>query len=164
MQCDLCHKNPATVHLTEIINDKVTELHICQGCAQVKTQELKQQLSVPELLGGLIDIEGIRPKATALRCSTCKMTYSDFKKTGRLGCAQCYTTFKDNLLPLLRKIHGSINHQGKTPGVVGARKATSSASRLKELKERLARAIKMEEYEAAARLRDEIKKLENKTK
>ncbi len=163
MQCDLCNKNPATVHLTEIINDKVTELHICQGCAQAKTQELKQQLSAPELLGGLIDIEGIRPKATALRCPTCKMTYSDFKKAGRLGCEQCYVTFKANLLPILRKVHGSVSHQGKTPGVTTkAKKTSSAASRLKELKERLERAIKMEEYEAAARLRDEIKRLESK--
>ena len=162
MQCDLCHKNTATVHLTEIINDKVAELHICQDCAQAKAQELKQQLSVPELLGGLIDIDGLRPKETALRCPTCKITYSDFKKTGRLGCEQCYVTFKANLLPLLRKVHGSLNHQGKVPG--SARKVVSTVSRLKELKERLERAIKMEEYEEAARLRDEVRKVENKSK
>ena len=160
MRCDLCNKNTATVHLTEIVNDKVAELHICQNCAQVKAQELKQQLSVPELLGGLIDIEGLRPKATALRCPTCKMTYADFKKTGRLGCEQCYVTFKANLMPLLRKVHGSLNHQGKIPG--SAKKGTLTTGKLKEMKERLGRAIKMEEYEEAARLRDEIRKLENK--
>jgi protein arginine kinase activator len=87
------------------------------------------------------------------------MTYSDFKKIGRLGCGQCYETFKAYLVPLFKRIHGSDIHMGKIPG----KKKTTRAPRkvdVDELKRRLKRAVTLEEFEEAARLRDEIKKYE----
>ena len=166
MLCDLCHKNGATVHLTEIVNDKVVEMHICQKCARSKTAELKDQLSISELLSGLMDIEGISEARPALKCPVCGMTYTDFKKSGRLGCETCYATFKDKLFPLLKKVHGSLHYSGKTPTAKApvAKQKVSDSESLKELKKRLERAIEMEEYEEAARLRDETKKLEKKNK
>ncbi|UCG35719.1 MAG: UvrB/UvrC motif-containing protein [Candidatus Omnitrophota bacterium] len=161
MLCDICHKNMATVHLTEIVNDKVVEMHICQKCAKSKAEELKNQLSISELLSGLMDIEGISETRPALKCPVCGMSYADFKKQGRLGCENCYATFKDRLFPLLRKVHGTTRHSGKVPGAVAK---VSASERLEELKKRLERAIEMEEYEEAARLRDEIKKAEKKSK
>jgi len=137
-------------------------MHICQSCAKSKAQELKKQLSISELLSGLMDIEGIAETRPAVKCPKCGMTYADFKKQGRLGCENCYTTFKDKLFPLLRKVHGATRHSGKVPGIVIKKMGASEG--LKELKKRLERAIEMEEYEEAARLRDEIKKIENKDK
>jgi protein arginine kinase activator len=159
MLCDICHKNIATVHLTEVVNDKVVEMHICQGCTKLKAEEIQEQFSISELLGGLVDIGQIKKEDTALKCSSCGLTYADFKKKGRFGCSNCYVTFKSKLSQLLKKIHGSTHHVGKSP----LRKVTQAAGRVsvKELKERLERAIQLEEYEEAARLRDELRKLDN---
>jgi len=159
MLCDICHKNIATVHLTEIINDKVMEMHICQSCAKSKTEELKEQFNISDLLGGLVDTVGVRKQDALLKCHFCGLTYADFKKKGRLGCAQCYGTFKIQLTPLLKKIHSSIHHSGKFPAQSAVK--TSSEVKLRELKERLERAVKLEEFEEAAHLRDQIKKLTN---
>ncbi|MDD4182719.1 MAG: UvrB/UvrC motif-containing protein [Candidatus Omnitrophica bacterium] len=159
MLCDICHKNIATVHLTEIINDKVVEMHICQNCTKIKTQELKDNLTIPELLTGLMDTAETPKKEISLKCPFCGLTYADFKKKARLGCGRCYSVFKVQILPLLKKIHGSLTYAGKS--AVRAQKDSLPGS-VKELKTRLERAVKLEEYEEAARLRDELKKLEQK--
>ena len=159
MLCDICHKNIATVHLTEIINDKVVEMHICQKCAKEKAEQLQEQLSLSDLLGGLVELEEKKEKAI-LRCLRCGLTYEEFKKKGRLGCANCYLTFKEKLFPLLKKIHGATRHIGKSP--TSSKRKVSLEERLKELRERLERAVKLEEYEEAARLRDEIRELVKK--
>jgi protein arginine kinase activator len=162
MLCDICHKNIATVHLTEVANDKVQEMHICQSCAKTKTEEIKEQLDISDLLGALADTGGLRKEDRFLKCQSCGLTYADFKKKGRLGCAFCYTSFKTQLLPLLKKIHGSINHTGKSPVKINSR--VPLEVKLKDLKEKLARAVHLEEYETAAKLRDEIKQLESAPK
>jgi protein arginine kinase activator len=163
MLCDICHKNIATVHLTEVINGKVAEMHICHSCAQLKAEELKEQLSVSDFLTGLTGtVETQRKEEISLKCSFCGSNYLDFKKKGRLGCGNCYVAFKQQLFPLLKKIHGSTRHIGKSPIQVTA--GSSLGSKLKELKDRLDRAIQLEEYEDAARLRDEIKRLEQDKK
>ncbi|MFA5100787.1 MAG: UvrB/UvrC motif-containing protein [Candidatus Omnitrophota bacterium] len=163
MVCDICHKNSATVHLTEIVSGKVAEMHICQTCAKSKATELKEQLSISDFLGGLVNIDDVEKEIeTSLKCPLCGLTYNDFRKKGRLGCAQCYTTFRQQLMPLLKKIHGSTQHIGKSP--VPANAKTPLETELKELRVRLERAVQLEEYEDAARLRDSIKTLEIKIK
>jgi protein arginine kinase activator len=162
MLCDLCHKNIATVHLTEVLNDKVTEMHICQICAKSKTDELKEQLNISDLLGGLADNTGLTKEDSLIKCRFCGLTYADFKKKGRLGCAFCYSTFNIQLVPLLRKIHGAAHHRGKSPLQKNVK--VHFEAKIKELRGRLERAINLEEYETAAKLRDEIKKLEGEQK
>lgn len=156
MLCDICHKNIATVHLTEIINDKVVEMHICQNCTKTKTKEFKDNLTIPELLTGLMDTGETHKREISLKCPFCGLTYADFKKKARLGCGRCYSVFKVQILPLLKKIHGSLTYAGKS--AITAQK-DSFPDGVKELKTRIERAIKLEEYEEAARLRDELKKL-----
>ena len=160
MLCDICHKNIATVHLTEIINNKVAEMHICQGCAQTKAGEFNQQPNISDFLSGLISPTSTRKQEHSLKCPACGLNYSDFKKTGRLGCDRCYAAFRKQLLPLLKKIHGTIRHTGKIP--IHLERPAFSELKLKELNKQLARAIQLEEYEDAARIRDQIKKLEKK--
>ncbi len=157
MLCDICHKNIATVHLTEIVNDNVVEMHICQNCAHSKAQELSGQLNVSDFLSGFI---GVEPKSSEhlAECSKCGLSYEEFRKRGRLGCAHCYVTFRKHLLPLLKKIHSSIRHAGKVP--LGLDKKAANELDIKELRKLLDRAIQLEEYEEAAKLRDEIKKLQ----
>ena len=160
MLCDVCHKNIATVHLTEIVNDKVVEMHVCQDCAQSKAQELNEQLNISDFLGGLAAMGELKAQKQLINCSVCGLSYQDFKKRGRLGCGRCYVTFRQELLPFLKKIHGLIKHTGKTPFHID--KAMSAQAKLRNLRRRLERAIQLEEYEEAAALRDEIKKLEQK--
>ena len=161
MVCDICGKREATVHLTEIINDQMTKLHLCEECARKKGTEMEEHFGLADLLAGLADLG--MPTDTAkerkLKCPNCGMTYSDFKKIGRLGCGQCYETFKTYLVPLFKRIHGSDVHMGKIPG---KKRTTRTAKKvdIDELKRRLKRAITLEEFEEAARLRDEIKKYE----
>ncbi len=163
MVCDICHKNNATVHLTEIINDKVVEMHICQVCAQAKANELDKHLNISGFLGSLADMVGGLPQERRLlRCPSCGLSYEDFKKKGRLGCGKCYETFRRFLLPLLKKIHSATTHTGKAPTSLD--KKASSQLKVAELHQRLRRAIQLEEYEEAAKLRDKIKGLEKKKK
>ena len=90
-----------------------------------------------------------------------------FKKIGRLGCAQCYVAFKASLAPLLKRIHGSTQHIGKSPSPVAAKElkiTTKLQEDLEAVKSALQKAVKNEEFEEAASLRDKIKFLEKKMK
>jgi len=161
MLCDVCQKNSASVHLTEIINGKVVEMHICQDCARDKANQFKENLSVSNLLGPLLD--GVDQAAQRrICCHFCGLTFSEFKKKGRFGCGNCYTVFKDQLSAFLKNIHGSTRYMGKIPAGVFVK--NSNEVTLKELKVRLARAVELENYEEAACLRDDIKNIEGKEK
>lgn len=164
MLCNVCNKNEATVHLTEIINDKVKKLHLCEECARQKAQEMEEHFGLGELLAGLTDFEETVEisKETKLKCPNCGLSYAQFRKTGRLGCSECYAAFQPKLAPLLRRIHGSDAHIGKIPGT--APKDVEMGSKMKELRMKLKNAIETEAFEEAARIRDEIKELEKKGK
>ena len=160
MVCDICGKNEATVHLTEIVNEKVTKLHLCESCAKEKGAEMEEHFGLSDLLAGLADLgPGVEAEVgEKAKCRACGFTYSDFKKSGRLGCGECYESFKKQLAPLLKRIHGADRHIGKIPLRVG--KTVKDARTLQELKVRMEKAIQFEEFEEAARLRDEIRELE----
>ncbi|MBU1062454.1 MAG: UvrB/UvrC motif-containing protein [Candidatus Omnitrophica bacterium] len=163
MQCDICGQNQATVHLTEIIDEKMTELHLCEECAQKKGAQMESHFGLADLLAGLADLGGEftkTKKETKIKCPRCGLTYEDFKKVGRLGCGDCYQAFKDALLPLLKRIHGSTQHYGKSPGRVA--NVVKAKTDLQTLKDRLQRAIQQEEFEEAAKLRDKIREIEKK--
>ncbi len=161
MLCDLCRQNEATIHLTEIVNDKIVEMHICQSCAQEKTENLNEQLKLSGFLGGLAGPSGQKnKKEIQMCCSLCGLNFNEFKRKGTVGCGGCYSVFRSQLLPLLKKIHGSTRHTGKQPQHVD--RGASLEMEIGELRKRLERAIHLEEYEEAARLRDEIRKLETK--
>lgn len=169
MFCDICGKNPATVHLTEIIDEQMNELHLCEGCAHEKSMAMEQQFGLSDLLAGLAEFEKPAKEAeaaTSVKCPDCGLTYADFKKIGRLGCGECYTSFKKYLEPLLKRIHGSCQHVGKSPVKPAkiSRKKTDLAQMpdLAQLRQKLAKAVEAEEFEEAAKIRDQIKELENK--
>ncbi|MFA5389391.1 MAG: UvrB/UvrC motif-containing protein [Candidatus Omnitrophota bacterium] len=163
MVCNICGKNQATVHLTEIIDDQITELHLCEECAQKKGAQMESHFGLSDLLAGLADLgtQFSKTKAdTKLKCPKCGLTYEDFKKIGRLGCGECYTAFKDALVPLLKRIHGSTQHYGKSPKK--AARAVKAKNELEVLKEKLQRAVQSENFEEAAKLRDAIREIEKK--
>ena len=167
MLCDICQKNQATVHLTEIVDDQMSELHLCEECARKKSSQMESQFGLSDLLAGLADFEkpSEEKDLALLKCPNCGLTYKDFKKIGRLGCGECYAAFKKFLVPLLKRIHGSGAHCGKCPVPVkapAARSAKRKAADLTELRCRLQKAIEMEAYEEAAKIRDQIKELQEK--
>lgn len=168
MLCDICSKNPATVHLTEIIDDQMSELHLCEECARQKSTQMESQFGLSDLLAGMMEIEKVPTTAkeketeVALKCPNCSLTYTDFKKIGRLGCGECYATFRRYLSPLLKRIHGSSQHVGKSPLPVKAGRPLKKEGDLQELRKALARAIETEAFEEAAKIRDEIREKEKK--
>ncbi len=167
MKCNICGKREATVHLTEVVNENVTKLHLCEECAKSKTNEMQEHFGLADLLSGLVDFgpeisEGPFQKDTGTKCSSCGMTYHDFQNVGRLGCGKCYETFSENLSVLLRKIHGSDRHMGKTP--LGGVKKLEPQENIQSLKDELKDLVKREEFEKAALVRDRIKETEKKQK
>ena len=163
MLCDVCGKNNATVHLTEIVDEQMAELHLCEECAKQKSEQMEQQFGLSDLLAGMAEfVEPTQEKEDlSLKCKKCGLTYVDFKKIGRLGCSECYSAFRKYLGPLLKRIHGSNQHFGKRP--LKEAKTTSvkkSVPDLEDLRYSLQKAIEAEAFEEAARLRDQIRELE----
>lgn len=166
MLCDICGKNSATVHLTEIIDNQMNELHLCEGCAREKSTQMEQQFGLSDLLAGLAEFEKPAKEAgdyVTVKCPNCGLTYADFKKIGRLGCGECYNAFKKYLGPLLKRIHGSNQHVGKSPILKTTVKVSKKKVDLQELRAKLSKAIEVEDFENAAKIRDQIKELEKKT-
>lgn len=163
MLCDICKKNDATVHLTEILNDQMSELHLCEECARAKSLAMEQQFGLNDLLAGMADFGKPEKEAESvarIKCPSCGLTYADFKKIGRLGCGACYNAFNKYLGPLLKRIHGSTQHTGKSP--LKVTKDLKKEIDIQSLRIRLQKAIQAEAFEEAAKLRDQIKEAEKK--
>lgn len=171
MNCNLCGTQPATIHLTEIVNNQMVEIHLCGACAQEKGTDFKTHFQTPEIIHNLLDLGSAAPaseKGLGSRCPECGMTYEEFGKTGRLGCAFCYEAFSKLLIPLIKRVQRSVRHIGKKPRKMPTTAAPSRpptvAQDLRTLRERLKKSVQSEEFEEAARLRDSIKQLEEKQK
>ena len=159
MHCDLCQKNEAIVHYAEIVEGQMKKMNLCESCAVEKGVGLHTNFSVGDLVAGLTDHPGkTKDSIDQEVCPNCKLSYREFKKKGRLGCCVCYDTFKKGLIPLLEAIHKSQQHVGKIPAK--AQEEVEAMSKLQRLREELAVAIRKEDFEKAARLRDDIKKLD----
>jgi protein arginine kinase activator len=152
LKCDLCSK-PATVHLTQIVNNKVHKVDLCEACAQAKGVTDPSGFSLADLL--LKASLNPEPEVPAgMRCDKCGFTQADFKKHGRFGCPSCYEAFRGMVEPMLENMHNGTAHAGKIP--VRALERKSLYDRLTKLELDLTEAIKSERYEDAARTRDEI--------
>jgi len=164
MLCQICGKNPATVHFTEIHDNKMSEIHVCERCAEEKgmhTPAQQHKFEIADLLAGMVDAmtHTEEERIGHVQCPRCGLLYSSFKETGRLGCSECYTAFQFQLRPLLRRIHGDTRHRGKSPSHAGTGTASSGAREMQRLHDDLQRAVEREEFEKAAGIRDEIRRL-----
>ncbi|WP_418791387.1 UvrB/UvrC motif-containing protein [Phosphitispora sp. TUW77] len=168
MLCEKCQKGPATVHVTRIINGKKTEANLCDICAQEENNigfgeptwmlhNIFADLFNQPVPGSHVAQE---KREETVRCEQCGFTDAQFSKVGKLGCPKCYEVFENKLEPVLRRVHGNPVHMGKIPkrtgGTIGLRKE------IEGLKLELKAAINREEYEKAAKIRDEIRSLEKK--
>ena len=171
MLCDNCGEREAAIHLTQIVNNSVTTLHLCEQCAAEKGVETGASVAkfpLGDFLASLGKTGGGEQAEVApgVACPFCGGTLKDFRETGRLGCAVCYTTFEPHLRDLLRRLHGSSRHAGEaytgttaTPTAEAPVQAgTHEAGEL--LREQLKRAVESENFELAAELRDKLKVLE----
>ncbi|MCX6886853.1 MAG: UvrB/UvrC motif-containing protein [Verrucomicrobiota bacterium] len=159
MLCCVCKDKQATVHLTQITGDKMQKVDLCEECAKTKGVNDATGFSLADLLLGLGASQEIEQAGGGgeLTCKRCGFTQADFKKTGRLGCSDCYQTFSEALGGLLKTMHKGTRHTGKVPESL--RQNRDMADRLKLLQKKLAKAIETEDFEQAAVLRDEIKQI-----
>ena len=163
MLCDICKQNVATVHLTQMVEGKTKKVDLCETCSKEKGVDDPTGFSLADLLLGLGAAQEMAQAAAGgpeLKCPTCGFTQADFKKTGRLGCAECYTTFAEGLEGLLKSMHKGTKHVGKVPQPLQQHK--DYAEKLGKLQQQLEKAVADEDFEQAAVLRDEIKQAREK--
>jgi protein arginine kinase activator len=176
MQCENCREREAVIHLTQIVNNSVTTMHLCEPCAAEKGVETTSSVAkfpLGDFLASLGKGGSSEPAGEAgldIPCPSCGATLRDFRQSGRLGCAQCYVVFEAHLRDLLRRLHGSTRHEGEPyktgtspagrPLVPALASIRTKEDALDELKDALRRAIELENFELAAELRDKIRVME----
>ncbi|TVP75041.1 MAG: excinuclease ABC subunit B [Puniceicoccaceae bacterium] len=156
LKCSHCN-NPATVHLTQIVNNKIIKVDLCEACAQAKGVTDPEGFSLADLLSKTSLV--VEKSEVHLECPACGLSTADFRRTGRLGCASCYDTFAPLVRPVLEDMHAGIQHKGKVPEQSLTRQ--NSHAELETLENSLRRAIAEEAYEEAARFRDQIQAFMN---
>jgi protein arginine kinase activator len=162
MLCQVCKVNEATVRYTEIVNNGVTEIHLCEKCAQFEDKAIGSEPSFSGMFAAPDqgDEAGVTEAEVAEKCSTCGHSLGDILAEGRVGCAECYTAFAGQLAPLIKKVHGASQHVGKVPSAEG--EGLKVRTELLRYRGQLRNAIEVENYEEAARLRDLIRDIEQK--
>ncbi|MDA8195426.1 MAG: UvrB/UvrC motif-containing protein [Thermaerobacter sp.] len=162
--CQRCQTHPASVHFTRVVNGEKSDRYLCEACARDEGAYhfmLGPQFTVQHVLGGLIgEAPGARGRkeTRTKRCPHCGATYQRFAETGRLGCDRCYETFASELEPLIKRLHGSLEHHGKIPSRGGQH--LIHQQRLDALRAEMQQAVAQELFEEAARIRDEIRIVE----
>lgn len=162
MQCDNCKERDAAIHLTQIVDNSVTTLHLCPQCAAekgIQTGANVAQFPLSDFLASMGKgvAAHLPPGDTSEACGFCGATLQDFRNAGRLGCPHCYESFETHLRTLLRRLHGSSKHVGEiylTPGGAGV---DSRELEIAELRRQLTAAVDAENFELAAELRDRIR-------
>ena len=164
MLCQRCQDRNASVHFTKIVNNRKVEMYLCEQCAKEEGQfSLVSPMNIVNFLSGFVNSDDERSSyAPSMKqvvvCDKCGMSFEDFQKDGKIGCSECYKTYKDRLKPILKRLHGDVEHRGKLPlRISNTLKVSEEINKLKEL---LNEAVKHEEYEKAAELRDKIKEIE----
>jgi len=169
MDCQECHARPATLHFAQVVNGQKKELHMCETCAREKGYISGQDdgYSLHDLLFGLFNHQpGVQKPAAhqhakESKCPKCGLTFAEFKKIGKFGCASCYHAFSDKLDPIFRRVHsGNTRHEGKIPKRMGG--SLHIKKEIEALRAELQRLIADEAFEDAANVRDQIKALAEK--
>lgn len=149
LQCSVCDA-VATVHLTQITQGKVHKVHYCEACANKGGAGDAAVFQLADAVSAAIT-------APTLVCPTCHFSDADFRRSGRLGCPDCWPVFLEALDGLLMKVQHQVQHIGRAPS--GALALGQIRHRLQLAQTEIAKAIAAEDYEVAARLRDEIAQL-----
>jgi len=163
MLCQRCHKNTATVRYAEVVNGKVTDLHLCSDCLALHQEGTSSgfELSGPV---GASRVAAARSEAARVRaprvCRSCGTHLSASIEAGTMGCSECYAAFADALEPILLELHGGLGHVGKNPQIDDSRVVLRTDLQTK--RSMLRNAVRDEHFEQAAQLRDEIRQIESR--
>jgi protein arginine kinase activator len=163
MKCQVCQTEEAKIHLTQVVNGVAKTLHLCEQCARKSGLNLSDPTSLNEVLLGLgqPSEQPAEPGTTGTQaervCPHCHLSFSEFRKTGRLGCPECYRAFQTELEPLIRQMHRRDRHVGRRPP--NWTEPTVTTEELDRLQKELQRAVAEERYEDAAQLRDRLAEL-----
>ncbi len=162
MLCDRCKKNIASNLFTQNINGKVYKYHLCDECAKNLTNLTNINFFLDDLLGSLISSGNNFSEVENRQdvCPKCGVTFDYIAKNGKVGCDVCYEKFREMLLPSIKKLHANTKHMGNVPPSV----SSSDSSKISVLKSKLEVAVKNQEFELAAKLRDEINELKSQLK
>ena len=155
--CDVCKEKKATVFLTQIVNGEMQKVNLCEACSKEKGVTDPTGFALADMLLGFGHGEKIETQPQEKTCPACGMPQTTFRKTGRLGCAKCYSVFGEGLENLLKAMHKGTKHTGKIPARAAAQAAP--AAKLAELRTALDEAVAAEQFEGAPRLRDQIRQL-----
>lgn len=170
MLCDECGKNPAVFSVTITSGGGVSNRHLCAECMKKMESSLTQG-NIHTFLSSIMSMLSPAQKENdQLTCAHCGLSYSDFERTGKLGCAGCYESFQEKLKPMLQRIHGSSQHVGRTPAHMAESQPEPESpveepapsqqeltrQRMEELKQKMDEAVAVENFEAAAQYRDEM--------
>lgn len=159
MLCEKCGINHATTHIKTVVNGVVKEYNLCPLCAAKEGYSSNSLASVlASMFGGTESNQHLKQQ---VKCPICGATFSDIAKSGKVGCSECYTAFYDELLPYLKRVHGSTKHSGKVPNSAPLT-VKSQDNTIDSLRNELSRLVAEEKYEQAAVIRDNIKELEGK--
>jgi protein arginine kinase activator len=163
MECEIC-KAKATVHITRMENGVKQEMHLCEKCAKEKFGFIfKGKIPSNSMMKGIIELinddAGTSKALKEMICPKCGMSFHEFKETGRMGCPACYECFNERVLPIIRRMHRNDVHIGKIPKKYEEKH--SMEIKLDQYKLKMDEAVRGENFERAAELRDEIKNLEN---
>lgn len=164
MICEICKKKPAKLHITQVKETAKHTIHICHDCAHdngIAGPSINTSFSI-ETYTGVADAaakpEPSRDEDLHKTCPQCGLSFSAFKESGRLGCATCYEIFSEQLKPLLQKVQKDSQHRGKSPN---AGDETQNLKRnISDMRIQLKEAVRQEQFELAARLRDQIREME----
>lgn len=155
MQCHMCGENEAVLHFKQICYGKVKEVWVCRDCAEKHGISVGSPMSITDFLFGVDAQSDILESEKGSSCSVCGLRRSEFDKTSRVGCETCYAVFADELDSMLSSMHRGTVHVGKAPH---REKVAMAAA---ELRGRLEKAVAVQDYEGAARIRDELRGLEH---
>jgi len=159
MVCQNCQQRAANVHFTQIKNNAKVDIYLCEQCAkEISQTDFVAPFGFNDLINGLFGSQIIQEAPTTLKCNNCGMDYTEFLKSSRVGCAECYKAFGPKLDPIIKRLHGNVQHHGKVPGRVSSK--INVPNEIEKLKLLLNDSIQKEEYEEAAKIRDRIRSLE----
>lgn len=161
MLCENCGKNTATTHIKTVINGVVTEKNLCGYCAAMGGYSKFVNNGFASMLSAMFSDELATGHIKEHRCECCGTRFSDIAESGKMGCSECYEAFKNKLVPYLKRVHGTTEHLGKRlPSQVSALATVTLEDKKESLRAQMLKAVGEENFELAAQLRDEIKKLE----
>ena len=162
MLCEKCGKNNATVHIRSVVNGVISEKNLCGYCAASEGYNDVSHNSLAQMLASMFGETPAIGNNGTVKCPCCNSSFTDIAQTGKVGCSQCYDTFREELLPYLNRLHGSTEHIGRIPNKAPLAVRNENES-MEDLRMKLGNLVAEEKFEEAAIVRDKIKKLEGRT-